>query len=337
MLLTALRLLLVAIGCWAYYAAFFMYEDEEGKWQDRIEKLWVAIDDRKNSTGRRTSLLFNKIAIAVTRGFNRVFGRRLLSIQSVGVSTCYSFAGMFLLVTLLLMIVVQPSNLTSPLSEDVSKSLSYVQHLCLIVGLVFLLLGALPSLLPSRWFAILSFLPFLFLMSAAIYLIRNHRASQRSIAFFAALLLSLLSDIFLLILVRFTLRWVSATISTFRIATAVLIQVSVIVILVIAPFEIATASMVDLRQPGWIFQMLAMMADLNAFTGLASSLFLLALFFVLLHKVFWPVLSKLFYPLARHKMIRNRRIMASVGTGCFVLAFGSMTTPIRNLLDSLAK
>jgi hypothetical protein len=78
-------------------------------------------------------------------------------------------------------------------------------------------------------------------------------------------------------------------------------------------------------------------AAFNVFTGLASSAFLLILLFVLLHKAIWPVLGKLFYALARHEVIRNRKIMASVGTGCFVFAWPLMSKPLVSVLRWLAE
>jgi len=55
---------------------------------------------------------------------------------------------------------------------------------------------------------------------------------------FIALLVSFLSDALLLVLVRFTVRNVSAKTSVSRIVLAVLVQVGVIVLLVVAPYEV---------------------------------------------------------------------------------------------------
>src|SRR5271169_480300 len=96
MLVKALRLIAVPVAMLAYYAAFFMCDTEEGGWQSRTEKLWVDIDDRARLSGTKTVALFNAVAGVVTRGFNRVLGRKLLSFQLVGVSSSYSFAGLFL-------------------------------------------------------------------------------------------------------------------------------------------------------------------------------------------------------------------------------------------------
>jgi hypothetical protein len=79
------------------------------------------------------------------------------------------------------------------------------------------------------------------------------------------------------------------------------------------------------------------LAFFNTFSGIASCIFLLVLLFVLLHKVFWPVLGKLFYPLARYRVIRDSKIMASVGTACFIVAFPLMSGAMKGVLQWLAK
>jgi hypothetical protein len=38
------------VGGVAFYFALFLYEDEEGLWQNRIEKLWASVYDRAKIT-----------------------------------------------------------------------------------------------------------------------------------------------------------------------------------------------------------------------------------------------------------------------------------------------
>jgi hypothetical protein len=109
-----------------------------------------------------------------------------------------------------------------------------------------------------------------------------------------------------------------------------LLQVGIILFLIVTPWE--TAGLLR-GTPG---QIVIGVAIFNLFTGLASCLFLLMLLFVLLHKVIWPVLGRLFYSLARHQVIRNRKIMASTGTGCFIFAWPLMSSPIAGVLRWLA-
>src|SRR5713101_4587634 len=95
-----LRILFGLLGAFAYYAAFFMYEDEEGHWQNRIERLWVGISDRASLVGSKSAAFFGRVAGVVTEGFNRLFGNRLLSPRMIGASTAYSWAIVLALVCL---------------------------------------------------------------------------------------------------------------------------------------------------------------------------------------------------------------------------------------------
>ena len=68
MLLTVLRVLATIAGSVAFYALLFMYEDEQRKWQNRIDLLWAKIDDRAKLTGSKTSAFFNQVSIVVPKG-----------------------------------------------------------------------------------------------------------------------------------------------------------------------------------------------------------------------------------------------------------------------------
>jgi hypothetical protein len=335
MILALLRFVAVSIGVLSYYVAFFMYEDEEGKWQDRIERLSAAINARARLTGTsKTSAFFDKIAAIATRGFNRVFGPRLFSFQLVGVSSSYSFAGLFLGLGFWFMILFRPSRLATPLPEP--GAVSGMEYICLIGGTIFLLLGTLPALAPSRWSVALSLLPFLLLTAGLIKATLLGGPLRSLPAMFAAAVVSLLSDVILLALIRLTVRRISTKPSIPRIGLAVLVQVGVIVVLVIVPFQTAGLLMVRFGQRTEL-EALFCLGIFNGFTGLASSVFLLMLFFVMLHRAVWPVLGRPLYSLARHQVIRKPKIMASVGTACFVFAFPAMSSAIKGVLEWLAK
>lgn len=337
MLLTVLRLIAIPVGVLAYYAAFFMYEDEEGKWQSRIEMLWVAVNDREKLTGRRTSALFNKVAGVTTRGFNRVFGSRLFSFQSVGVSTGYAIAALFLtLAFIMFAILFRSARLRVSLPQDFVNASSLIGYFGLVVGFICLLLAAMPSLLPSRWTVALSLFPFMLVTAGTIQSIRLHRPFGRLLAVYIALLASFLSDVFLLALVRFVVRRISEETSVIRLAVAVLIQVGVIALLVVAPLQAAGPLLVKFGQKPALMALL-MLGVFNIFTGIASSVFLLVLLVVLLHKAIWPVLGRLLHSMARHQVIRNHWVTASIGTACFIFAFPQMSGPVKAVLEWIAK
>src|SRR5664280_1339737 len=71
--------------------AFFMYEDEQGRWQNRLNEFWVRVDDRAKITGRTSTALWNKISELVVSFLNKTFGARLFSARSVIASVNLSF------------------------------------------------------------------------------------------------------------------------------------------------------------------------------------------------------------------------------------------------------
>jgi hypothetical protein len=73
-LLITARIAAGIIGAIALYIALFLYEDEEGKWQNRIDNLWVAIDKRARHTDRFSVAISNKIGDLIHKTFEHIFG-----------------------------------------------------------------------------------------------------------------------------------------------------------------------------------------------------------------------------------------------------------------------
>lgn len=344
MFIMVLRVLAVPTGLLAYYIAFFMFEDQEGRWQNRIENLWIAVNDREQLSGGKTSALFNAVAGVVTRVLNRIFGRKLVSFQFVGVSLSYSVAAMCFFVGLCLVaLAVYIITHASALPDNLTKSLAAVSIVglaALFIGCICLAIAAMPSLWPSRFSVALSLLPGLLVIYSGIRVIWFHQLSPAIAGMFVALVLGLLSDALLLILVRLTVRRVSAKPKVSQIAAAVLLQLGGVVFFVIVPIEAALHVQMKAgnHQPAAALAVFYFwLAVVNVFTGLASFLFSIVLVFVLIHKALWPTMSRLIYPLARFEVVRNHKLMAGVGTGCFIFAFPLMWTPIENILAWVAK
>lgn len=92
----ALHILAPLFGLYLWYLTYVMRETTEGKWVNRIEELWVRIDDRSKVSGSKTKLVFSAVATKVTKILDQVFGVRIISPRVVGVSGSLSFASLFL-------------------------------------------------------------------------------------------------------------------------------------------------------------------------------------------------------------------------------------------------
>lgn len=325
MLITTLRLLAVPIGLMFFYTCF-LYEDEEGRLQNRIEDVWVTINDNAKISGDKTSVLFGKVAGLVTRVFDRVLGKRLFSFQLVGVSSSAAFAALFLALGvgclgLFYLIFLGGASL----SEAVVKAVAGVFMLglaALFIGLLCFGLAAMPSLWPSPWCVGLSLIPISLFSYGVIRLMLIHAPFDIQMEMFtAALIVSVLSDVFLLAVVRLTVRRVSAQTNAFNITTAILVQTAIIVLFVVGPFQTGLHLITKAgNKPTGPAMFAIYVAVFNAFTGISCCLFIFLLLFLLLHKSIWPIFSRLFYPLARYRVILRHGLMASIGGVCILFA-----------------
>lgn len=94
------RLLGVLLGILLISAGIFLYEDQEGKIQNRLEDLWIRADDLQHQALSKHVAMMRIIAGMMTTAFDWLFGKRLLSVDSVAVSYCFSIASVELVLAL---------------------------------------------------------------------------------------------------------------------------------------------------------------------------------------------------------------------------------------------
>ena len=80
-----------AIVC--FYCAAFLYEDEEGKLQNTLEKWSQQLRSQQNTALNRHALLMQRFAVAMTQWLDAIFGKRLLSAKAVVASGALSLSG----------------------------------------------------------------------------------------------------------------------------------------------------------------------------------------------------------------------------------------------------
>ena len=101
----------------AFYMSFLMYEDEEGVWQNRLEELWIIIDEQKKAAEGTTTALFNRIGDILRKAFDHLFGTRLLSFRSFVITANFSFLTLSLFAfidTINFVLVIRPTQFTHP-------------------------------------------------------------------------------------------------------------------------------------------------------------------------------------------------------------------------------
>jgi len=212
------------VGLLIVYSAFFLYEDQEGELQNRIERWWIKVDDfRKSAISKSTAFL--KVAANVTdQGFTNVFGKRLLSARAIGISVCYSMASFSLFKLLVAVVWIQQGVVNS---SDLPPSFleGYV-----IFSVVFASLGiARPSIENRNWLIVWTS-GLVVCILGTIYYIHFLAPQSRNIelmhllATALSIALSFALDILFIVLTRWLLRRAANLTSSLRIGGLLLLN-----------------------------------------------------------------------------------------------------------------
>ena|SRR5579872_6758344 len=92
------------------YAAL-LYEDEEraaGRAQSKLEELWIRLKDKQDASLSKGTSFLRIVATITGKGFDRLFGKRLLSLQFVVTSIYLSLASLLLSIAVLSRIAPNP-------------------------------------------------------------------------------------------------------------------------------------------------------------------------------------------------------------------------------------
>src|SRR5216684_8894839 len=87
---TLLHLLVDLLGLSLLYAALFLHENEEGQLQNRLEKLWIAVDDLSKAALSKQAAFLQQVSAMANSALNKLFGTRLFSVGAVSASLCLS-------------------------------------------------------------------------------------------------------------------------------------------------------------------------------------------------------------------------------------------------------
>jgi hypothetical protein len=323
---------LVIAGCSAFYAAFFMYEDEEGRWQNRIDNLWISIDDRARQIGSRPAALFSKVAEAVTTCLDRVFGRKLFSMRMIGSSTSYSY---FVLSAITLIARSPgPGDYYGGLSDRVFVVTVFLVSSCAAI---------LPTVFQGRWLTLVSLLP-LVMCAIAFWAditvkMRNNLLPEFPIVLGVAMTFGVISDVLVNVIVRSTIRRVAGASSLRTMIGALFIQFSSAILISLGPLVVSTILQHKRIVPikSLITTCINIASAFNVVTALFCFVFVFALSLVLAHRIFWPLTARLIYPFARYQIVQSRRALAAVGAACCTIGFGIGPNVVKVIIDILAK
>jgi hypothetical protein len=323
-LIVGSRVVAGIVGAIAFYFAFFLYEDEEGVWQNRLENLWIAVSDRATVTNSTSIALVNKIGEVLRRGFTQLFGDHMFSFQAVAVSTNLSLAGAILCKCLLGIISARHGEQPDfPIAWGV------------LVMLLLVFFAALPRHFEKRWAVAASFMSplcFLIVFNSVIHLQMGDIIDSFIYKIVPVLLfLSVISDFLAVIVLRRLFSELTNSISVIRMLSMIVALIALALVIASSP-AIVFVWLHNLIEMESLSNIGRLLWELDAATLLACILPIGMLFVVLVHKLLWPLLSRVIYPISRYQVLSNRKVLVPIGTLCFTFALNLEHVGTKELL-----
>lgn len=322
--LLAGRVILGGTGVLLIYVALFLYEEEEGRLENRLEQWWQRIR-RLHSAAISKEIAFLRVVIQLTsNGLNQLFGKRLLGLQAVTASVSYSVTASYLFLMLYFMfrLKIYEPKMFFFVSVGVS----------LFVG-VFLLREPRRNLL-RQWIYLL------FMAAFAIYVFRISLSFNPALGRYGSsglavcvLILAVISDVFFLALIRALLNWVSQA-KTFTKMFAVSVAIgaagvsmTLFPLLAASPFRSFRDSKATFFLLLGSANCLDMIVSL-AWLGLAATM--------LLHRVIWPIAERPIYALYRHQVFtKHRTLVLFSGMAILGLAVPSVGEALAKVVKEI--
>jgi len=351
----SLRVIALLSGLICIYVALFLYEDEHGKIQVVLEDMWLRISEQHHIALARHTVFMREVANVTDSVFDRLLGRSLLSLQSAGVSICYSMASIGLGHLLFVLFgdrVGMKYEGALPISHGTPRMM-YFLFAVVFIG-TFLSLGTLPMFTTKRlwlavWTCLLSIFGFLWsvgLIYSFLMLINYGFASPPRLAFFYAEFTAMsigvgagiLFDIGYIALTRWALRWQVQSTSFVKITVVVLVNCLLAFTLVIVPvwlsekilYVLANYHIVGILYSGILFA-----AASNIITSLGTLLSIVLAILMLVHRICWPLLERPIFALQGLGIARRKKVFAASGIALIGVSLGH-TPEVLKVIDKFS-
>jgi hypothetical protein len=311
-------------GLLLIYAGLFLYEDDQKHIQNRLEELWIRIDDRSKGAESVFKSLTIETSRIVERVFDRIFGKSICSLHFLAVSLGLASlsAGAFALYYYYL-----------NKSEESYAGAATILAILSIPGLI--------TAVSKHWIAVwvgrLYAAYWIFGAAVAVcFVLMFHVQRQpdtREIGDTAAILyggiiLGTLTDVVWLYVTRLLLRK-----SADGSATSLIIIWTAVTALLGSP-------VLGIKPVLWSHDKLLyaslpyslamtttaiwMILATRAFLALVSSIWLLVVLAALIHRCLWTVLARILYPLQRFQLVSKPKSLVSSGVALIGVSSGAI-------------
>ena len=326
------RLLIFCFAVLLIYIAVFLREDEEGKLQNRLEELWIRISDRERvALTRHGTFLRSSLSI-----YNRVllflFGRTLFSVRTYSLISIYALCSFS--VSLLydqrwyiaysrwlhfadVMAWLRNTRFLSWLGHSWFRYLHYDYDSykrstpILILFVIFICIrGALAICTDETddaddltWLSKIlivmgSFIPLVVLLLPSV-------VEYNIVIILIALPIGLLSGIVFVMLNRVVIRISLHIANGFYVVLAANLIVTMVYLNLFYRFD-------GFKLPKSVNSLVGFVGATNLMSGLVALSVVAVMVFILLHRLFWPFLSRPIYAIVRHNVVRKPTLLLSI-------------------------
>jgi hypothetical protein len=316
-----LRTLGIVLVC----AGLFLYEDEEGKFQNKVEEWWIKLSDKQNTSRSRVAAFMQEVARLAGRGFDRLFGRSLFSLRVIPVSIYLSFASLFLLILLTVPRIKYSAGTSRQAAFGMLSS--------------FLALGLVPAFFKNKWVLGLwwTVIPGVLLsISGFLFFVLKTRGARTTFLGISLVVLifisSLFCDLIYIALTRFILRRISGIDHIPEILLMIFLNLLALVISVLGPIYAGL----------WLAKYAPLAGAMVFFSFAFNSIDLLAGFaalllatLLLLHRLFWPAVQRPLYAIYRFAPIKEKKWLVRIGIALLILPYHLTFEVLKAILEKL--
>jgi hypothetical protein len=336
----------IVIGLLLLYIAFLLYEDEQGKLQDRLENIWVFIESRREEQTSAFANFFSGVAVTINNILDKLFGKKLFSISALYISVLLGLSSIsmfglkikaddalrdfgyniqhplnehFVSVLICLVGVILPLYLARSFYKQKNKTVN-VKFLLVINGLVILVFSGLLAYLVIEKAdfddvdinGVPLVIPIAATIAFSIFVVSG------------AIAAGYFWDFVTIATIRYIFIKTSETRNSFSMLLLLLGVGLLSLLFVFSVYGIGFITEQYINKPGgsiigfggiYIF-VISVIANLYNFL-ISILLFLLALLLII-HRMLSPLLSRILYAVAEHRIIREKKILGVTGLGLLI-------------------
>ncbi len=313
-------------GAILIYSSLFLYEDEEKRFQNKIEEWWLRVVYTQATSQTRLKAFMQGVAGLTGKGFDVLFGKSFVSLRFIVISIYLSIASFFLFIVIFFPLAQHPGPAT--------------RHGAFFLMLLFLCLASVPAVLKDRWLLLLwwAVIPAAVTSVSGFLLFAYKRfgatSTLRGIGFFLLpFAVSFLCDLAFILLTRWILRRITAVERISQIALTIVAYVLILIILLLSPIFIGLRILGYAPRAG-AYIMISF--PLNSIDLLVAMAGLILALFLFLHRLLWPAIHRPLWAIYRFAPIRNKKLLFRLGVALIVLPRHVTLELLKAMLDKLS-